>query len=155
VLIIIVGFQRAIKGFRMVCSKFTDVSIKKLCWKNFLIGQKKRNTEWFYILGYLQFKWFAGVVSDVLVDGVKMIIGVEMMAILSYQIFPLFNMCFSNQKHALQIHFLAWWWYWRTPIFHLCLRKKSWYGIHLRMWIPLFPKIHIGFRRWVWRPCEW
>lgn len=57
----------------MVCSKFTDVSIKKLCWKNFLIGQKKRNIEWFYILGYLQFKWFAGVVSDVLVDGVKMI----------------------------------------------------------------------------------
>jgi len=152
--IIIDEFQRATKGFRMVCSKFTDVSIKKLCGQNFLIGQKKWNTEWFYILGHLQFTWFAGVVSDVLVDGVKMIIGVEMMAILSYQIFPLFNMCFSNQKLAFQIHFLAWWWYWRTPIFHLYLRKRSWYGIHLRRWILLFPKIHIGCRRWVWRPCE-
>jgi len=90
----------------MVCSNFTDVTIKKLCWQNFLIGQKKRNREWFYILGYLQFTWFAGVVSDILVDGVKMILGVEMMAILSYQIFPLFNMCFSNQKHGFKSIFL-------------------------------------------------
>ena len=40
----------------------------------------------------------------------------------------------------------------KKPHYLWLLRMKSWCGIHPRRWTPLFPKIHIGYRRWVWRP---